>query len=71
MEVLKGAAECIARAKAVIVEVSFAEYYEGQGQFHEVVAFLATFRFYLAVLGDHTPRGLPLNQTDVLFLRQE
>lgn len=71
MEVLKGATACLAQAKAVVVEVSFVEYYEGQCSFHHLVAYLARFSLFLAVLGDHTPTGRTLGQTDVLFLRHE
>lgn len=71
LEVLKGAAECLRHAKAVVSEVSFVDYYQGQCRFHEVVAHLAAFGLYLAVLGEHTPTGRPLEQIDVLFLRSE
>jgi FkbM family methyltransferase len=69
LEVLKGATECLRTAKAVIVEVSFAEYYQRQCLFHEVVALLAEFDLFLTVLGVHTPTGVALKQTDVLFTR--
>lgn len=69
LEVLKGAEECLRHTKALVVEVSFIEYYEGQCLFHDIVGFLAEFGLFLAVLGDHTPAGRLLRQTDVLFLR--
>lgn len=71
LEVLKGAAECLRHAKAVVAEASFLEYYEGQCGFHELVAHLAAFGLFMAVVGDHTPTGRPLEQIDVLFLRRE
>jgi FkbM family methyltransferase len=69
VEVLKGASECLSHVKAVVVEVSFSEYYEEQCSFHELVAHLAKFRLFLAALGDHTPTGKVLAQADALFLR--
>lgn len=70
MEVLKGAAECLAHAKAIVIEVSVVEYYEGQCLFHDLVDWLARSGFFLAVLGDHTPTGVVLAQADMLFLRR-
>jgi FkbM family methyltransferase len=69
LEVLKGATECVLAAKAVIVEMSFAEYYERQCTFHETVAFLAGSGLFLAALGDHTPTGVVLGQADMIFLK--
>lgn len=71
LEVLKGATECLQRAKALIVEASFVEYYERQCLFHELVAFLAAAGLFVEAFGEHTPIGLALRQTDVLFLRRE
>lgn len=70
MEVLKGATECLAHAKAVVVEVSFAEYYEGQCLFHDLVGYLARSGILLSALGEHTPTGVALRQADMLFLRK-
>ncbi len=70
LEVLKGATECLRAAKAVVVEVSFIEYYHKQCLFHSVVEFLAGFGLYLSVLGVNTPRGSALQHCDVLFLRR-
>jgi FkbM family methyltransferase len=69
LEVLKGAKESLRETKALVVEVSFTEYNEGQCLFHDIVGFLAPFGLFVAVLGDHTPTGRMLTQTDVLFLR--
>jgi FkbM family methyltransferase len=69
LEVLKGAAECLRSVKAVITEVSFSEYYQGQCFFHEVVEFLAGRGLFVTALGVNTPTGSPVNQTDVLFTR--
>jgi FkbM family methyltransferase len=69
LQVLAGAEDCLRHAKALIVEASFIEYYEGQCLFHDIVGYLVKFGLFLAVLGDHTPAGRMLRQTDVLFLR--
>jgi FkbM family methyltransferase len=70
LEVLKGAPESLAHAKAIIAEVSFREYYERQCLFHELVHHLADAGLFLAMLGEHTQKGVPLRQADVLFLRK-
>jgi FkbM family methyltransferase len=69
LEVLRGAPQTLAAAKAVIAEVSFVEYYVGQCMFHEVTAFMAEHGLFLVALGVQTPLGKELAQTDVLFLR--
>jgi len=70
LAILRGAAECLRHTKALVVEVSFAEYYEGQSMFHELAGYLATFGLLVAAFGEHTPAGVALKQTDVLFLRR-
>jgi len=70
LEVLRGAEETLRTTRAVLTEVSFREYYRGQPLFHDVVAFLATRGFLLQALGESTPLGAPLGQTDALFLKQ-
>ena len=69
LEVLKGAPESLTHSKAIITEVSFREYYERQCLFHELVHKLANAGLFLAMLGKHTQKGVPLRQADVLFLR--
>ena len=69
LEALRGAPECLTSAKAVITEVSFIEYYEGQCFFHDLVAHLARFGLFMRAFGINTPTGKPLKQTDVLFMR--
>ncbi len=71
LEILKGASECLRAAKAVVVEVSFIEYYRGQCLFHDVVEFLAQFGLLLTALGVHTRLGTEMHQTDALFLRRQ
>jgi FkbM family methyltransferase len=69
LEVLLGAEECLAQAKALIVEVSFLEFYQGQCLFSEVCAFLHQRGFELRALGASTLLGRPLTQADGLFGR--
>jgi FkbM family methyltransferase len=70
LEALRGGTECLGSAKAVIAEVSFVEYYEGQCLFHDVVGFLAACQFFVRAFGVNTPTGETLGQTDVLFMRR-
>lgn len=70
LEALQGAPECLMSAKAVITEVSFIEYYEGQCLFHDLVGHLAKFGLFLRAFGINTPTGKPVGQTDVLFMRR-
>jgi FkbM family methyltransferase len=69
LEVMRGANNCLNYAKWILCEVSFEEYYKGQSSFHEVVAFLAKYRFHLYALSINTPLGQKLKQTDALFGR--
>ena len=69
LEVLRGAEQCLTHASAVVLEVSFVEYYENQCLFHDIVTFLAKHGLYLSVFGEHTPVGMSLKQTDALFTR--
>lgn len=68
---LRGAENALRSAKAILLEVSFVEFYQKQCSFHELVAFLADRSFYLHALGEGTPIGRPLVQTDVLFLASD
>jgi FkbM family methyltransferase len=68
LEALKGGIECLKSAKAVLTEVSFAEFYKGQPTFEDVVRFMADNGFRLHAVSATTPVGKPLFQTDVLFL---
>lgn len=69
VEALKGGPECLKSAKAIIAEVSFIEYYEGQCLFHDLVAHLAKYELFLRAFGINTPTGRLVGQTDVLFMR--
>jgi FkbM family methyltransferase len=69
LEALRGGPECLRSAKAIIAEVSFIEYYEGQCLFHDLVAYLAEFGLFMRAFGTNTPTGRPVGQTDVLFMR--
>jgi FkbM family methyltransferase len=67
LEALKGGIDCLKSAKAVLAEVSFVEFYEGQPLFDDVVRFMADMGFRLHAVSATTPVGKPLLQTDVLF----
>jgi FkbM family methyltransferase len=69
LEALKGAPECLRSAKAIIAEVSFIEYYDGQCLCHDLAAHLAVFGLFIRAFGVNTPLGKPVLQTDVLFMR--
>jgi FkbM family methyltransferase len=69
LEVLRGAPDCLAHAKAVIIEVSFREFYRGQCRFDEVVSFLAAGSLFVRAFGTRTALGQGLVSTDVLFVR--
>jgi FkbM family methyltransferase len=69
LEALRGGPECLTSAKAIITEVSFIEYYEGQCLFHDLVTYLAQFGLFMRAFGINTPTGSPVGQTDVLFMR--
>jgi FkbM family methyltransferase len=70
LHVLRGAANCLRHAHAVLAEVSFGEFYKGQCRFEELSAFLGEYGYRLHALGHGTQIGRTLLQTDALFLRQ-
>jgi FkbM family methyltransferase len=70
-KVIAGAAETIAKAKAIIVEVSFRELYEGQPLFETIFELLSAkgFRYFGNLYQLLNPvDGAPL-QADALFVR--
>lgn len=69
MEVLRGATASLRHARAVISEVSFQPYYQGQVLFPELLAFLTDHGFALHAFSDGTPTGRPVIQADILFVR--
>jgi len=69
LEALRGAPDCLRHARAVVCEVSFREYYHGQPLFHDVAAHLGAHGFGLQALGENTPLGAIIGQTDALFLK--
>jgi len=71
LEVLRGAEKTLARTKAVLLEASFQNFYEGQCRFDELVSWLAQSGFRLRALGHGTALGHPLVQADVLFTRAD
>lgn len=71
LAVLRGAGAVLDRIDAVIVEVSFQEFYEGQSPFHDVTGYLAQHGLTLKALAHGTPLGRTLVQADALFARQK
>lgn len=71
LEALRGAPKCMASAFAILTEVSFHEFYKGQCLFHHMVELCASKGFYFSALGSNTPIGQRLEQTDILFLKDE
>ena len=70
LEALRGSSNALAGASAILTEVSFEAFYEGQCLFHELVGFLAEKHFHLVGLGAATPLGHPLSQADCLFVNE-
>jgi FkbM family methyltransferase len=68
LECLKGATACLRRGPAVLTEVSFREFYEGQALFSDLVFFLRNHGYELTALGHGTTLGAELVQADALFL---
>jgi FkbM family methyltransferase len=69
LEALRGGENCLAAARAVLCEVSFAAYYEQQALFPDVLAHLGERGFRLLAFGAATALGAPLQQADALFVR--
>ncbi|HKO19963.1 MAG TPA: FkbM family methyltransferase [Acidobacteriaceae bacterium] len=70
LEVLKGGEICLKHASAVLAEVSFQEYYVAQPLFADVTSFLNLHGFHPIAFAYRTPRGMPIGQTDALFVRR-
>jgi FkbM family methyltransferase len=68
LAVLRGAVRCVEQATAVLAEVSFRKFYEGQPLFQDVAHFLSERDFSLYALGQRTEVGNPLMQADALFV---
>lgn len=66
---LQGAGRCLRHARAVVLELSFREYYVGQPPPGEIVRLLENAGFRLAAFSPDLPAGQPLEQADALFLR--
>jgi FkbM family methyltransferase len=69
LEALRGAEQCLGLARAVICEVSFRPFYEGQVLFGEMLAHLGARGFRLHAFGQSLDPGAPMAQADALFLR--
>lgn len=70
LEALRGAEGVLEKVKAIIIEVSFVEYYKGQCLFQDVMQFMTQHGFTLYAFGVNTPTGVRLQQTDVLFVAE-
>lgn len=68
--VFSGATSCLASVKAVVVEVSFQEFYGGQCEFADVVAMMARYDLGLCAFGHGLRAGSRLVQADALFIRR-
>jgi FkbM family methyltransferase len=66
---LRGAATVLRHARAVVLELSFREYYAGQAKPGTVIAFLESAGFRLAAFSPDLAAGRPLEQADALFVR--
>ncbi len=69
LEVLKGAVDALLNARAVILEASFQNFYEGQCRVDQLVTALADSGLHLHAIGHGTAIGRPLIQSDLLFVR--
>ncbi|MDI1335071.1 MAG: FkbM family methyltransferase [Lacunisphaera sp.] len=69
LNALRGAPDCLHHARAVVLELSFREYYAGQPPPGALIAFLEQADFRLAAFSPDLPAGRPLEQADALFLR--
>ncbi len=69
LEVLRGAEKSLARTRAVLLEASFQNFYQGQCRFEELVSWLAGAGLHVRAFGHGTALGRALVQSDVLFSR--
>ena len=69
LEVLRGAEKSLAQTKAVLLEASFQNFYQGQCRFDELVSWLAGSGLHVRAFGHGTALGRLLVQSDVLFSR--
>jgi FkbM family methyltransferase len=69
LEALRGAGRSLGTARAVICEVSFRRFYEGQALFPDVLAHLGEHGYRLHAFGPSLIPGEPLSQADALFLK--
>ena len=71
LQALQGAPHCLRHARAVVLELSFREYYAGQPTPGTLLAYLEQAGFRLAAFSPDLPAGRPLEQADALFLRDK
>lgn len=69
LNALRGAPACLQHARAVVLELSFREYYTGQPPPGSVISHLEAAGFRLAAFSPDVRAGHLLEQVDALFLR--
>ena len=70
IEALKGFGDTLSKVRYLIVELSFAEQYQGQRTASEVIAWLNEQGFVLSALSIDCATGIRLFETDALFERR-
>ena len=71
LSALRGAPVALARARAVLLELSFREYYHAQPTPGTVIAHLEAAGYRLHALSPDLPAGRALEQADALFVRKD
>ena len=70
VEVLKGGGQALRGARAVLCEISFRRFYQGQAGFSDVIGHLGERGFRLHAFGQGLVPGQPLAQVDALFMKE-
>jgi len=69
LHALRGAPRSLGHSRAVLLELSFREFYKDQPTPGAVLTHLEEAGFRLHALSPDLPAGRPLEQADALFLR--
>jgi FkbM family methyltransferase len=72
LEAIAGATKALERSKVVVIEMSFANLYEGQPLFHDVYEemYRHGFRFHGSLAQMHHPATGEVVQTDAIFVKE-
>jgi FkbM family methyltransferase len=72
LEVLKGAASCLASTEVIVIEVSFRKFYKDSALAHEIVAFLGERGFRIYEICSYLQRATDqdLLQSDFVFVHE-